>query len=273
MTDPYFVPESASGNPNSFPEIRGRMIRVDDAGRVSLTDIWRAAGSPEDQRPTDWRAIGDTQKSIKALETHLKSNAGQNGIEGSQGVFHTRRGGIDAGTWAHPNLALQFAGYLSPELRVEIHDVFLRYSLADPTLADEVLQRASDEANEWAARRANSRAQRNALTSTWAQHGVRDRGFADCTNQGYLGLHGRTARELKADRGLPTNAKLRDHFTSDELAVQTLADVAARKRIVATDVYGNDECGKATYRSSRNLRDFLDREDQDIRATLQDRRR
>jgi hypothetical protein len=43
------------------------------------------------------------------------------------------------------------AGYLSLKLEVEIREVWLRFKAADPALADDVLRRATAEANEWPA--------------------------------------------------------------------------------------------------------------------------
>ena len=73
--------------------------------------------------------------------------------------------GANGGTWAHPILAAAYAGYLKPELEVEMKEVWLRYQAADPTLADDVLDRATDAANEWAAVRALGRVKRNELSS------------------------------------------------------------------------------------------------------------
>lgn len=51
-------------------------------------------------------------------------------------------------------MAAAYAGYLDPNLEVEIREVWLRYRAGDATLADEILQRASAEANHWAGMRA-----------------------------------------------------------------------------------------------------------------------
>jgi hypothetical protein len=77
-------------------------------------------------------------------------------------IYWGRRG-VGGVVFAHPILACAYAGYLSPELEVEIGDVWLRYRAGDPTLADEVLERTSPEANLWVASRAEARAIRNGL--------------------------------------------------------------------------------------------------------------
>jgi len=54
-----------------------------------------------------------------------------------------RQPGTNGGTYAHPILACAYAGYLSPELEIEVREIWLRYRAGDATLADEVLARAS----------------------------------------------------------------------------------------------------------------------------------
>lgn len=268
MPDTNVVPSSQEGNP--FPEIRGRAIRVDHAGRVSLNDIWQAAGAPGSQRPSDWAVLPTTTESVRVL---IAEKSGNKTKSDANSVLYARvgRGG---GTWAHPNLAIQYAGYLSPELRVEIHAVFLRYKLADPTLTADLIDRTSGQNLDWLDKRLQSKRVRNRFTGCVAAHGVREhRDFARVTNGGYRGLHGLTAAEMKQARGLSKNASLRDHFTLDELVHQMMLETAATNRIERTDVQGVDGCERATYRSGRNLRDFLDQEDREIEASIEDRRR
>lgn len=72
---------------------------------LSLTDMWRAASIPEEKRPADWLALSSTAEFRSAVEASF--NAGKSGIE-------TKRGGSAAGTWAHWQIALAYAKYLSP---------------------------------------------------------------------------------------------------------------------------------------------------------------
>ena len=269
MNESSFVPQPSSGNP--FPEIRGRTIRVDDAGRVSLNDIWQAAGSPESQRPSNWTALPSTAESARILIAEILGNKPKNA---DISVLHAKpgRGG---GTWAHPNLALQYGAYLSPELRVEIHDVFLSFKLADPRLTANLIDRTAEQHLAWIDKRVQSKKVRNRFTGTVYAHGVRDpREFGIVTNGGYLGLHGKTAAEMKKERGLPAKgASLRDNFTEDELVYQMATETAAANRIERTDAQGVKECERATFRSGRNLRNFLEQEDREIEASNQDRKR
>lgn len=87
------------------------------ADRLSLTDMWRASGSVENQRPNDWLNQTGTQAFIEYLSENL--NASKNGNE----IIQTVRGGKTPGTWAHWQIALAYAKYLSPEFHMWCNQV------------------------------------------------------------------------------------------------------------------------------------------------------
>ena len=94
---------------------RGKML--------NLTDMWRAAGGPAARRPADWLRLEDTERfrsyqrwrwadipnsqpEFKVVHDHLKS------FEPDGLVIRTK--GRTGETWAHWQLALAYARYLSP---------------------------------------------------------------------------------------------------------------------------------------------------------------
>ena len=85
--------------------------------RMSLTDMWKAAGSPESQRPSDWLASPVTKGFVKYVGENL--NAEKTGIA----LVEAKRGGNDAGTWAHWQVAMAYAKYLSPEFHAWCNSV------------------------------------------------------------------------------------------------------------------------------------------------------
>lgn len=85
--------------------------------RLSLTDMWRAAGKPDGRGPADWRALPETARFVEFL-----SDAGIAGKSGND-VFQVVRGGTNPGTWAHWQVAMAYAKYLSPEFHVWCNDV------------------------------------------------------------------------------------------------------------------------------------------------------
>ncbi|MBL6082570.1 KilA-N domain-containing protein [Belnapia sp. T18] len=89
---------------------------------LNLTDMWRAAGRAEHRRPADWLALEETMRFRAHADTHLTAldepvlpNAGDAGIWAidTDGLVAAIRG-HGGGTWAHWQLALSYACYLSP---------------------------------------------------------------------------------------------------------------------------------------------------------------
>lgn len=232
-----------------LPVLRGRPIRKDDQERVCLNDIWRAAGALAHKAPLDWRRLPRTIGLLKALKTQTMGKS--HGLA----VPIVSKAGRAGGTFADPRLALDYAEYLSPELALEVKDVFLRYLAADAALADDVLSRASPEANEWAGVRALSRAQRRKFTDCLQSHGVKDgRDYAACSDTLYLGLFDKRAAALKSSKGLSKTASLRDNLSTDELAFVAAGETLARERIDEEGAEGGEACRIATLRSAQNLR-------------------
>ena len=249
-----------TSEPQNFPVIRGRTIHVDEKGFVCLNDIWTAAGYSARQKPADWKELATTGRLIVAL---LDQNAGKTGIKNynPSSVIVTRKG-RGGGTYAAVHLAVKYAEYLSPRLALEVADVFLRYKTADATLADEVLERASPEANEWAGARALARAGRRPFTDTLQRHGVRVRNeFARCTNAVYIGIFGKTAKQLKAAKQVTAN--LRNAMDAVELTFVATGEALARERIEQTDCQGAIACEAATLRSTSFLRAAIEAERKD----------
>lgn len=246
--------------PQKFPVIRGRTIHVDDKGFVCLNDIWTAAGFSTRQKPADWKELATTGLLIVAL---LNQNAAKTGVRNynPNSVIVTRlgRGG---GTYAAIHLAVKYAEYLSPRLALEVADVFLRYKVGDASLADEVLERASPEANEWAGKRALARSGRRPFTDTLQRHGVREPlDYARCTDAVYIGLFRKTSRELKSVKKVGSN--LRDAMDAVELTFVAAGEALARERIEQTNCETAIACEAATLRSTSFLRDAIEAERRD----------
>ena len=105
---------------------RGTPIRLRGA-MLNLTDMWRAAGCPEHRRPAKWLAFDETARFRSHAQVHwtepeepaFAENVLQEDIirldpDGLVAALRGRRGG----TWAHWQLALSYARYLSPEFHL-----------------------------------------------------------------------------------------------------------------------------------------------------------
>ncbi|MDF1750056.1 MAG: KilA-N domain-containing protein [Alphaproteobacteria bacterium] len=244
--------------------IRGKSIRFDENGLACLNDIWRAAGLRKNQTPADWMRLTSAQKlQIAVLEKTTGKSRGWTKTE-YRSVSYAA-GGI--GTYADIRLALAYAEYLNPKLALEVREVFLRYKAADATLADEILQEASEQDNEWAAKRALSRAIRNGYTDTLRDHGVTNgKDFGRCTNATYKTLFGCTAKQLKEQKGVGGN--LRDHMTKLELSAIMTSEALSSERIEDERCEGAQECKSATEKSAGFIRRAIEDDRKDRRSKM-----
>lgn len=247
--------------------LRKRQIRTDNLDRICLTDIFASGQYGEHQTPNDWWRIHATQRLAEALLLKLPGNDRQS-VPRSLSIIYQGKSGPKGGVYAHPILACAYAGYLSPELEIEVREVWLRYRAGDPTLADDVLERASPEANLWVASRAEARAIRNGYTTTLRDHDVKGHGYMECTDEAYRKLFDAPAWQLRSQRGLPKGTNLRDKMDIVELSAIKLTEALATQRITVEDSRGNTECKEATGRTAANVRLAIDREMQDRQKRL-----
>jgi len=247
--------------PPSFPKVRGREIRTDADGFVCLNDIWSAAGFKKNQQPTDWKELQITGQLIVALLDH---NSGQTGVKNynPKSVIYSIRG-KGGGTYADVRLALAYAEYLNPKLALEVREVFLRYKAADPALADDILERAGPEANEWAGTRALGRSVRNNYTAALQDHGVKGPDFGACTNTLYQTLFDANAKKLREQKNLPAKANVRDAMTTSELVFVMAGETLSTERIHEEGCDGGEACRQATSKSARFIRMAIDADRKD----------
>lgn len=246
--------------------LRGRKVRIDDDGFVSLNDLHALSGLRKKKVPYEWTRLGTTHDLIAALHERITGKSRNSSFRTS--LVLRSASGANGGTWAHPILAAAYAGYLKPDLEVEMREVWLRYQAGDATLADEVLERATDEENEWAAVRALSRTKRRKYTETLSEHGVTGPGYGRCTNEVYQSLFDATAKQLKEQRGMGDKANLRDKLGTNELVYVMAAEALATERIQEESPFGNDPCARATRRSSDRIREAIEADRKDRQQRL-----
>lgn len=228
----------------------GTPVRTNDTGLVSLTDIYAAAereGFADGKRkPGDWaREAGADFIDFIAENLHTRKS----GIYKSSKARSDRGGG----TFAHKQIALAYAKYLSPALHAQVNDTFLRAKSGDVTLADEIADKATPEQQDWLAKRVAGKAARGQFTATLQAHGVQGRGFADCTNAIYRPILGGKKSEICARRGLSRATNLRDTMDLEQLTRTALAEIVARKTIEKFNVRGNDPCAIECSRAAERV--------------------
>ena len=247
--------------------IRGRAIREDGDGWICLDDIWEAAKARETRAPRRWRLTGPAARLIAELQKNVATSALKQKTA-FKPVVYAKVGRGNKGTFAHPILAAAYAGYLSPKLEIEVREVWLRYRSGDATLADEILQRASEEENRWAGMRALARSQRTSYTGVLKNHGVAGRGYMLCTDAVYAQLLGAPAWRLRQHRQIAKRANLRDHLSISDLSFVMAAEALAAERIEDEDRQGNAECVDASGRSAAAIRDAVERDRRDRQRKL-----
>lgn len=77
---------------------------------ISLTDMWKAAGSDFARQPSNWLSSADARRFIDALDMLVPGNSGVQSKRGGRGV-----GGSTMANW---QIALAYAKYLSPEFHM-----------------------------------------------------------------------------------------------------------------------------------------------------------
>lgn len=234
--------------------IGGQPLKTNDAGLVSLTDMYQAAcrqGWGEGKlEPKKWGQAPHAKKSGSTGKVSVSGGPGHDFIEfvrdnlkvNAADVYKAVRGKHGGGTFAHWQVALAYAKYLSPELHMQVNTVYARFKSADVTLAAEIADQAKPAEAAWLAKRVQSTVVRNELTGTLAAHGVVGKGFADCTNAIYKNVLGGTKSEVCAAKGLRKSTNLRNVMDATQLTLTAMSELVARKRIDTLNARGNSAC-------------------------------
>ena len=96
-------------------DFKGISVAFEGKEKVSLTDLWKAADSPDNKNPNEWIRYAGAEF-IEELSKKLNT-----------GITHiiTSKRGKGGGTWAHWQVALAYAKYLSPELHMFVNQCFM----------------------------------------------------------------------------------------------------------------------------------------------------
>lgn len=234
--------------------IGGTQIRTNEANLVSLNDIYQTAcanGMADGKlEPKLWGQKPRAKKSGSTGKTSTSGGPGRDFIDfvcenlkvDAAHLYISKPGKHGGGTFAHWQIALAYAKYLSPELHAQVNETYMRAKSGDVTLADEIADKATPDQQEWLARRVSGKAARSQLTSTLQAHGVHGKGYADCTNAIYKPILGGKKSEICAQRGLTRRTNMRDVMDLEQLTRTALAELIARKRIERYNVRGNMPC-------------------------------
>lgn len=236
-----------------IPFYNGTEIRKDNEGRISLTDLWKAAGSKREQAPNFWVNQDSTKQLIDAASGFLNATP--------DCIIKSKKG-KGGGTYAHKQIALTYSKYLSPELALTVNQVFFERieEEKNPQLAiDRAIKswKKKGKDDEWISKRIEASAIRLTFTKTLAAHGVTQAGFGACTNGIYTFLFGGGAEKVREKKNLPEKANTREHMSKLELAAVGFAEELAAENIKAKSIYGNKPCEAECKTSSKIVRDAI----------------
>lgn len=223
------------------PELNynGVEIELNESRLVNLTAMWRAAGGTDGQRPAQFarRAgkefIDDLARNLNVAKCH---------------IWNSSHGKHLGSVWAHWQIAVAYAKYLSPEFHRYVNEAFREWSQekADPGLKlDRAIEgyRKQGKSEKWIKARLAGKIHRKEFTDTLQDHGVEGAGYGQCTDALYVPMLGRSAKQIREEKKLAKkSAATRDNLTAAELGAILFAEICATEMIDRRDVYGNREC-------------------------------
>ena len=260
---------------NNVIEFEGFKIKHGE-NMVSLTDLWKASGKGLEYKPKFWMYKTESAEFILAVmkEKKFKGSAAEPleskpyGYENrhqlekwcrnisreaeKQGLINITKGRY-GGTFAHPQIALAYAKYLSPKLHIFVNQVFFErleeqhnpeLSIARGRARAIETWHKQGKSDTWIQHRLNS------IKATKLDNGIlKDRldnrvGFAKCADAVTEEVTGMTAKQFKVTNGLPNYTSVPEMLEDEPLLQYQLARMVSAKFILRNDIQGNKECAK-----------------------------
>lgn len=219
-----------------------------DGELINLTDLWRAVDSPPYKTTTFWLRQDITKEFISAFLKKFKYDP--------ESYLKIKKGRIGGGTWAHKQIALEYAKYLDPKLAVVVNQIFFE-RIEEEKNPDKIAERyiktyqKQGKSENWINERFKGISVRNNFTKTLAAHKVEHEGFRNCTNAIYSPLFGGSTKVVRVKKGLDKKQNIRDNLSAVELASVGLAELLALENIEKNNVTGSGKCEIVCLNSSR----------------------
>lgn len=221
---------------------------------VDLNLLWQMSQAPETQSPRRWVSLPDTKKLVEQIGKELNVD---------KSVILKSKRGKGGGTIGHYKLAIEYAGYLSVELR-SLFLGWIKDRIEEESNPELAVKRGQDRAiaqwrkqgksEEWIDTRLRGISDRHTFTDSLQEHGV-NKGFefAGCTNAIYEPILGGTAKEIKEQRNLPAKRSLREGMSRAELAAVQLAEIVASDRMDKESAHGFKQCKSVAEKTSKAI--------------------
>lgn len=216
-------------------------------GYINVLDIERIIPEKE-QRDKSWAKFW-----AQAYGT-LASLARRYGIPTADMVQSEYTGDGAHFIWAQPDLALDFASYINPDLRADILITYRRVLSGDMTLAAEIADRSpEDEQQRWLRARQELKGHTRLRNLAIKQHQGEGRIYGYCADELNKATTGRTRREIRA---LTHVRDTRDALDTSHLALQLLGENEQIKAMDCTEAQGNTAIKEAVDPVHGEIRDI-----------------
>jgi hypothetical protein len=227
-------------------EFDGDSIREVD-GLFSVYDIIRVIGGQKSERAV-WKRISNDYPDIVA-----KCNS----------VKFLRKDGKKANLPSpacNRQVALEIIGLLPGQVgkkyREESAKLFCRYVDADITLADDIIQRTTNNVDlKWLQTRIEGKVIRNQFTDELKSRGVTGYGYASNTDAINVALFDLTAKQIKKIRDVK---QTRDGLSGIELAALQLAEYKAIDVMQKQNARGNEKTTECSRKAGHLVRKVID---------------
>ena len=221
-----------------------------DGDMISMTDLWKEAGSPKNKDPKFWLRQDSSVQLTETVSGILKV---------TQDHLIKIKRGKGGGTWAHKQIALAYAKYLDAKLHVMVNQIFFE-RIEEEKNPELIIDRGIKTYQKlgkslpWIEKRVNGKLVRNEFTSTLAKHGVEREGFRNCTNNIYDPLWGGGSNVVREKKGLTKDQSIRDNLSLIELTAVSLAELLAAEKITENNIRGNAGCELASKHASSSVK-------------------
>ena len=236
--------------------LRGQGVTADEHGNICLNDLWRLAGQPANKQAKDWFG----SKRVAAVKVILDQRMVENFPHSAPPPTYQVVGkGRASRTYAHVVLAMDYAEYLDPALAIEVRETFLRVKGKDVSLALEILEGMSEQAEY-----DSQRVQLRTLLKEHNKQSVQAASEAGVTNfeayngAGVKGLYGGlTAAQVVKRKGLPQEAKHLDHAGHEELAANYFKATQTIAKIKREGISGQTAANTAHREVAEGVRETI----------------
>ncbi len=253
-------------------------IDIAEGNMVSLNKIYMISGMPDGKLdPRRWGQKPSIKTSGSSGKTSISGGPGYEFIEfcaknlnvNAGDIYKAKRGKHGGGTWAHWQIGLAYAKYLSNDLHYVVNQVFHERleEVIDPEIG---VERANERvrqswqrqghSREWIDEREKHIDTRKFYVSTLLDHEVKPgHEIGQCTNKIYKGIFNKDKSEIEYgiranNPGLPKNINIRDHAKRSSLAAIGLAEALSAEEIDDLGIKGVNDCSQVSFEKGLSVR-------------------